>query len=136
MATHDADHAVDGDQTMKKPVSIGIGYSSRATSEDVLRLIEICVPDVPPQSVLATLDDRAALGGAVAAALGLRLVVFPASTLAQITEIATPSQVALANTGTASVAEASALASLGPDARLILTRRTGRFCTCAVAELP
>ncbi|WP_433985081.1 cobalamin biosynthesis protein [Tunturiibacter empetritectus] len=42
---------------------------------------------------------------------------------------------AASRVGTANVAEASALASLGPTANLILPRQTGRFCTCAVAVL-
>ena len=38
--------------------------------------------------------------------------------------------------GTANVAEASALASLGRSARLLVPQTKGRFCTCAVAALP
>jgi cobalamin biosynthesis protein CbiG len=43
---------------------------------------------------------------------------------------------ALSKTRTANVAEASALASLGPSARLIVPQMKGRFCTCAIAALP
>ena len=121
---------------MIQHLSIGIGCSSRASSDDVIRLIEAWVPEILPDSVVATLDRRASIGEIVATTLGLRLVLFPASTLAQVAGITTLSSVALDKTSTANVAEASALASLGPAARLLVRRQTGRFCTCAVAVLP
>jgi cobalt-precorrin 5A hydrolase len=127
---------MDGDQAMIQHLSIGIGCSSRASSDDVIRLIEAWVPEILPDSVVATLDRRASIGEIVATTLGLRLVLFPASTLAQVAGITTLSSVALDKTSTANVAEASALASLGPAARLLVRRQTGRFCTCAVAVLP
>jgi|GEM_PF-1435499 cobalamin biosynthesis protein CbiG len=140
MATHDAGYAVDGDQAMTmmiqhKHLSIGIGCSSRACTDDVIRLIEASVDHIPSGTVIATLDRRASIGESVASALGLRLVLFPASILASIGGITTRSSLALSKTCTANVAEASALASLGPDARLIVPQMKGRFCTCAVAAL-
>jgi cobalt-precorrin 5A hydrolase len=127
---------MDGDQAMIQHLSIGIGCTSRASSDDVIRLIEAWVPEILPDSVVATLDRRASMGEIVATTLGLRLVLFPARTLAQVAGITAHSSVALDKTSTSSVAEASALASLGPTARLLVPRRTGRFCTCAVAVLP
>jgi cobalt-precorrin 5A hydrolase len=136
MATPYADYAMDGDQTMTQQLAIGIGCSSRAEHADVVRLVRSCVADLTDDSILATLDRCAGVGEAVAKALGLRLMLFPASTLAQTSGTQSYSMKALHATGTASVAEASALASLGPAARLIVPRQVGAFCTCAVAVLP
>ncbi|MDT7810555.1 MAG: hypothetical protein QOJ42_471 [Acidobacteriaceae bacterium] len=141
MATHDAHYTVDGDQAMTETIqhehlSIGFGCSSRACSGDIIRLIEASVDQIPSDSIIATLDRRASIGEIVASKLSLRLVLFPASTLASVAGITTHSSFALSKTGTANVAEASALASLGPSARLIVPQMKGRFCTCAVAALP
>ena len=121
---------------MRQHISIGMGCSSRAVAEDVIALISACVGEIVPDTILATLDSRSRMGEVVAAALGLRLMLFPASALAQVAGIATPSSIALRNAGTSSVAEAAAILALGASARLSLTRRTGRLCTCAVAVLP
>lgn len=141
MAAHDAHYAVDGDQAMtdttqSEHLSIGFGCSSRACSDDVIRLIEASVDRIHPGTMIATLDRRASIGEIVASILGLRLVLFPASILARVAGITTHSPLALAKTRTANVAEASALASLGPSAHLLVPKRQGRFCTCAVAALP
>jgi cobalamin biosynthesis protein CbiG len=141
MATDDADYSVDGDQTVTDMIqherlSIGIGCSSRACSDDVIRLIETSVDQIPSGTMIATLDRRASIGEIVASILGLRLVLFPASILANVAGVTTHSPLALSKTQTTNVAEASALASLGPSARLIVPQTKGRFCTCAVAALP
>jgi cobalamin biosynthesis protein CbiG len=140
MATDDADYAVDGDQAVTdmiqhKRFSIGIGCSSRACSDDVIRLIEASVDQISSGTILATLDRRASIGEIVASILGLPLMLFPASILASVAGVATHSPLALSRTQTANVAEASALASLGSSARLIVPQTKGRFCTCAVAAL-
>jgi cobalamin biosynthesis protein CbiG len=141
MAAYDADYSMDGDQAVTEIIqhqhlSIGIGCSSRATSDDVLCLIESSVDSIPSGAVIATLDRRASIGEIVASILGLRLVLFPASILASVAGVTTHSPLAFSKTRTANVAEASALASLGPSARLIVPQTKGRFCTCAVAALP
>jgi hypothetical protein len=141
MATDDADYSVDGDQAVTDSIqherlSIGIGCSSRASSADVIRLIEASVDPIPFGTIIATLDHRASIGGIVASILGLRLVLLPASILAGVAGITTHSPLALSRTQTANVAEASALASLGSSARLVVPQTKGRFCTCAVAALP
>ena len=116
--------------------SIGIGCSSRATHSDVIQLIQQCVSEIAPGSILATLDRCSTIGEAVAAALKLRLMLFPATVLVAVPGIRNRSSFAELRVGTASVAEASALASLGPTARLSLPRQIGHFCTCAVAVRP
>jgi cobalamin biosynthesis protein CbiG len=140
MATDDADYAVGGDQAVTdmiqhKRFSIGIGCSSRACSDDVIRLIEASVDQISSGTILATLDRRASIGEIVASILGLPLMLFPASILAGVAGVATHSPLALSRIQTANVAEASALASLGSSARLIVPQTKGRFCTCAVAAL-
>jgi cobalt-precorrin 5A hydrolase len=121
---------------MSQSVSIGIGCSSRATAKDVLALIHSCGIELAPDAVLATLDRHSTIGQAVSKELGLSLKLFPANILTKVSGIVTYSSLAAEKVGTSSVAEASALAALGPDARLAVTRRTGHLCTCAVAVLP
>jgi cobalt-precorrin 5A hydrolase len=127
---------MDGDKVMIQHLSIGMGCSSRAVPDDIVALILTCVGEFIPDTILATLDSRSRMGETIAAALGVRLMLFPASELAQTTGIVTQSQIALRFSGIPSVAEAAALIALGPEARLSLPRRTGRLCTCAVAVLP
>lgn len=141
MATDDAYYSMGGDQAVTNLIqherlSIGIGCSSRACSDDVIRLIEASVDEIPSGTMIATLDRRALIGEIVASMLGLRLVLLPASVLASVVGVTTHSALVLSKTRTANVAEASALASLGPSARLIVPQTKGRFCTCAVAALP
>ena len=141
MATDDANYSVDGDQAMTDSIqhqhlSIGFGCSSRACSHDVIRLIEATVDRITSGTIIATLDRRASIGEIVGSALGLRLVLFPASILANVQGVTTHSSLALSETLTANVAEASALAALGPSAHLLVPKTKGRFCTCAVAGLP
>lgn len=121
---------------MTPQLSIGIGCSSRASSDDVLDLIRTCVKEVIPGTILATIDSQARMGETVAASLSMPLMLFSASTLAQVHGVTHHSLIAMEKSGTASVAEAAALMALGPHARLSLPRRTGQFCTCAVAVSP
>jgi cobalamin biosynthesis protein CbiG len=121
---------------MSMSCSIGIGCSSRATASDVIELIRHCVSEIAPDSMIATLDRCSSVAEVVAAALGLRLVLFPASVLSLVPGVESHSSLAASRVGTGSVAEASALACLGSKARLIVPRQMGCFCTCAVAVLP
>jgi len=136
LAAANADYPMGGGEVMSLSCSIGIGYSSRAVAPDVIELIQRCVNEIAPDSVVATLDRCSSIAKAVAEVLGLRLVLFPANVLSHVRGVQSHSLLAASIVGTANVAEAAALASLGPTARLILPRQTGRFCTCAVAVLP
>ncbi|MBB6145337.1 cobalt-precorrin 5A hydrolase [Silvibacterium bohemicum] len=120
---------------MSRSVSIGIGCSSRTTAGDVLDLIRTCGVELAPDIVLATLDRHSTIAQAVSEELGLSLKLFPANILAEVSGVITHSSLAAEKVGTSSVAEASALAALGPDAKLTMPRRTGHLCTCAVAVL-
>ena len=135
METPNADYPMVRGEIMSMSCSIGIGCSSRAVASDVVELIQQCVSEIAPDSMVATLDRCSNIAEVVAAALNLRLLLFPASLLSQVRGVESYSFLAASRVGTTSVAEASALASLGPKARLIVPRQTGRFCTCAVAVL-
>ena len=121
---------------MTERIAIGIGCTTQATSEDMIALIKNCITDFHPGSLLATLDRRADIAGIVADQLGLKLMLFSASQLAQTTGTTIHSPRAMEEVGTGSVAEAAALTALGPAARLLIARRTGNRCTCAIAMLP
>ena len=133
MADRDADHAVVANDMVVVSAAIGIGGTKAATARDLLALIarEIGVP--PPGAVLATIDRRECLAYDVARELGLDVVSFDAATLARVPQTTIVSLRALASVGTPSVAEAAALAAIGEGARLVIARRTGRACTCALA---
>jgi len=115
--------------------AIGIGAASAATVEDVLALVQATVGFNMAGACLATLDRRADLARAVADALDLELRLFPAERLAAVTGTLTLSTRSADAVGSPSVAEAAALAALGPAAWLAVPRRTGMLCTCALAEL-
>lgn len=121
---------------MTQRYAIGIGVSSHAASADVIALIRASVGALEPGALLATLDRRKEIGARVAEELGLQLVLLPAETLAGVHGVQTVSERSAAETGSSCVAEAAALASLGPGARLVLERRMGNRCTCAMAVLP
>ncbi|GAC1349026.1 MAG: hypothetical protein NVSMB19_02160 [Vulcanimicrobiaceae bacterium] len=124
---------------MTARVAIGFGATTSARVEDVVRLIEATLSAEsavgPTRSLLlATIEGRADLARDVGAALGCAFVTFDAATLARVAGIVTASPQALARVGTASVAEAAALAALASRGRLVTARTTGRNCTCAVAK--
>ena len=123
------------DAALLEQFSIGFGCSPRADIADIIRLVKASIDPIVPDTVLATIDRRAAIAESVASALGLRLIVFPGSVLKEVAGVTTQSSLALARIGTSSVAEASALASLGPSARLVVPQQKGRLCTCAIAAL-
>ena len=119
--------------------AVGVGASSNADAADVIVLVAAALRmlDDSPAGVMciATLDGRASLGMAVAAAFGVAAVAFDAAALAAVPGTLVVSERARASVGTASVAEAAALAALGDGARLVVPRMTGARCTCAVAEI-
>ncbi len=70
----------------------------------------------------------------LAAGLGVPARFFEREALAAETpRLATPSDVVAAELGIPGVAEAAALAAVGPIGRLIVPKRKSRRCTCAVA---
>jgi len=126
-------------------LAVGFGATSGAQAHDIVELVRASLAQLNPSAgaeeepmpafVLATLDRRASTAYDVARILTCDVVTFDAATLSGIGETTTRSARALASVGIASVAEAAALAALDtPRARLVVTRTTGRHCTCAIAE--
>lgn len=135
MADGDADHAVGARDVVGARAAIGFGCTSRATPQDIVALIARECGYLPPGTLLATLDRRAAIAHIVAHELALDVVTFDADDLARVRGTTVASPRALVALGTASVAEAAALLALGATAQLVVSRRTGHGCTCARAEL-
>ncbi|KAA6220231.1 Rv2231c family pyridoxal phosphate-dependent protein CobC [Streptomyces filamentosus] len=115
---------------------VGVGVRSGATAREVLELVRGALAEAGGVRVrgLATLDARAGAPGIVAAAgrLGVPVTGFPAEVLAGVV-VPHPSEVPLAASGTASVAEAAALVAAGPGAVLVVPKRKSRRVTCAIA---
>ena len=121
----------------------GFGFSTTATVgslQDALReAIAACATYIAPGHLperLATAEDKAqspAFTG-LGDALTLPLAAIPATQLAEQATL-TRSARSLAERGTGSVAEASALAAAGPAARLLGPRMISndRLATCALA---
>ena len=88
-----------------------------------------------PLTALATLEDREALLAPLATALRLPLILLDPDLIDGV-DTTTRSAPSLIAYRTGSVAEAAALAAIGPNARLIVTRIVSpdRQATCAIAE--
>ncbi|GAA3369775.1 hypothetical protein GCM10020367_13800 [Streptomyces sannanensis] len=127
---------------MTDGVVVGVGACRGVTAGDVLGLVEesLRAAGLPMSCVteLATVDVKADEPGILAAAerLGVPLVAYGASRLARIA-VPTPSEQARSLVGTASVAEAAALA--GGGELLVPKRKAGppgrpATVTCAVVR--
>lgn len=118
---------------------IGVGASRGVSADEVLALVDATLTGagLSAQSVcgLATVEAKAhEVGLLQAAALrGWTLATFPATELAAI-EVPNPSAAPLSAVGTASVAEAAALAAGRPGAQLIVTKQKSAMATVAVAR--
>lgn len=117
---------------------VGVGGSRGVPAEEVGELIDGALAEaaLSPLAVdhAATIDRKAGEAGIVAAAeaRGWRLATHTAARLAAV-EVPNPSAVVRAAVGTASVAEAAALAGGG---ELLVAKRVGRMATVAVARRP
>ncbi len=139
MAAGDARDAVARGEAVTAR-AVGFGSASNATVADILELMEranASAPGVAPFAI-ATVDTREDMGRDIAAALGCKLLVFTAADLASTAQAAGLTMLsvrAAGSVGTPSVAEAAALAALGPGGKLVVARLTGHRCTCAIAEV-
>ncbi|RKS73787.1 cobalt-precorrin 5A hydrolase/precorrin-3B C17-methyltransferase [Motilibacter peucedani] len=117
---------------------VGAGASRGVTADEVLSLVDasLAAAGLSPASVrhLATVEAKADEQGIVEAAStrGWSLVVHPADVLAAV-DVPNPSDVVLAEVGTPSVAEASALVE--PGAELLVAKQKSAMATVAVARL-
>ncbi len=118
----------------------GIGCRKGCAAEEIAALVQraAALSGCEP-TALAAPDFKADEAGLQAAAflLGLALLPVSAADLAAAQpRCVTRSARAEAATGTASVAEGSALAAAGPDSRLRLPRIASACATCAIAVAP
>lgn len=114
---------------------VGIGTSTNAPADDLARLLDDVVGNagLAAESIdeVATIDRRASEPAIVA--LGHRIRAFSAGELAAI-DVPTPSEIVRAAVGTPSVCEAAALRAAGGGAELVVTKRSSRTATVAVAR--
>ena len=124
-------------------IAIGIGCRKGCEAQEIVDLVQrACArAGVSLASVslagarLCSLADKQCEAGVLQAAivLGLPLVFFPASVLAQMQPVTRSTRV-MALFGTPSVAEAAALAGAGPNAILTGARLASKWATCAIAR--
>jgi len=122
-------------------LAIGIGCERGTAPEEVADLIHktMAANNLAPNAIacFASIDikeDEPAITG-----LHDREFVrfFTADELHQQSHrVPNPSEIVLQETGTASVAEAAALAAAGPDSELIVTKTKSKRATCAIARAP
>jgi cobalt-precorrin 5A hydrolase/precorrin-3B C17-methyltransferase len=118
---------------------VGVGSSAGADPVGMVELVgaALAAAGRHPHAVgvVATLDRKAGEPAIVALAeqLGAQLVTFPADALADV-DVPTPSAAVAAAVGTKSVAEAAALLAAGSGGTLVVTKRSSRDATVAVAR--
>ncbi|MBZ6101665.1 cobalamin biosynthesis protein [Streptomyces olivaceus] len=143
-AAEDAGASADEVAFVGRPPSlvVGVGAARGAPVGEVLGLVEDALRDaglcVASVAELATVDTKSGEPGIVGAAehLGVPLVTYPAGELADV-EVPNPSGAPLSAAGTASVAEAAALA--GGGELLVPKRKSAAVparATCAVVRRP
>jgi histidinol-phosphate aminotransferase len=123
---------------MTTAVVVGLGCRPGVGRDEILGLIAAALAEagLPANAIaqLSTVDSRAAEPGVLAAAqgLGIALVTYPAEQL-DVVEVPHPSPMVRHAVGTASVAEAAALAGGG---EIIVPKRKSELATVAIATLP
>lgn len=124
-------------------VVAGVGFRAGTTAEEIVALVRRALheaglaPDAP--TALATAADRASAPNFLTAAGILGLPphgIEPAALAGADAWVVTRSARIAASRGVGSVAEAAALAAVGPGARLLLPRIVSAGATCALAERP
>ncbi|MFE4516033.1 cobalamin biosynthesis protein [Kitasatospora sp. NPDC056783] len=119
---------------------VGVGASSRAERTEVLRLLTDTLREagldrcaVARLATVAGKADHPAVRWAAGHLPGVPVDEHPAEALAGV-PVPNPSALAGAAVGTASVAEAAALAS-APGGRLVVTKRRSAAATVAIARV-
>jgi cobalt-precorrin 5A hydrolase / precorrin-3B C17-methyltransferase len=130
-------HALERMTVVLRPASlvIGVGASSGAPAAEIADLVAAALEAgglaAAAVAGVATLDRKSHELGIVA--LGLPVQTFPAEVLRTV-KVPNPSDVVDDAVGTPSVAEAAALTAAGPDAALVVSKRTSPHATVAVAR--
>ncbi|WP_183622589.1 cobalamin biosynthesis protein [Novosphingobium sediminicola] len=112
----------------------GFGFRSRATLASLQAALMAAQEGLPPVTHLATAADKAPALTPLAEALGLPIATIEDEAIRTATT-RTASPTSQKARGTGSMAEAAAMAAIGPGARLIRPRRISpdRLATCAIA---
>lgn len=116
---------------MCERVVLGVGVSSSATAQDCLTTASEALAEGWILTAVSTLEGKESQIRPVADALGVPLFVWSAESLRAIV-VPNPSARAAAETGTPSVAEASAIAASG-GGDLVVPKTGSRGVTVAVA---
>lgn len=113
----------------------GFGFRAGATAASLRSALAVAQEGLPPVTHLATAADKAPALAPLAEALDLLLVAVDGGTI-RAAPTSTASPAAQKARGTGSLAEAAAMAAIGPGARLIRPRRISpdRLAACAIAE--
>ncbi|MCG8689670.1 MAG: cobalamin biosynthesis protein [Minwuiales bacterium] len=117
----------------------GVGYRSSASADDIDAVVrramaEASVPAIDGLAVPAFKETDIAVASRVAAGFGVRLMRMDDADLTKAAAgCVTAMSHAMPGSGTASVAEAAALAAAGPGARLLLARIADARAACALA---
>jgi len=129
--------------TDKARVAVGIGCDSQASVGEMRVLLQDClaeaVIDLSQLRCLATVALKADEPGLLSLAAELRLSLrsFSVAELeAETPRLASPSAAVFRAIGCHGVAEAAALAAVGPAGRLLLPKRRSARVTCALALFP
>jgi cobalt-precorrin 5A hydrolase/precorrin-3B C17-methyltransferase len=124
-------------------LALGVGCERDAPADELQRLVAGTLSEagLAPQAVACVVSValKAAEPAihALAAGLDVPARFFTRETLAaEAPRLATPSAVVEAEIGIPGVAEAAALAAVGPAGRLVVPKRKSQRCTCAVALAP
>jgi cobalamin biosynthesis protein CbiG len=116
---------------------VGVGCSLGCPPGELGALVEAALAGTRGDvAAVATVDRREDEPCVVvlAAAHGASLQTHPVDALAAVA-VPTPSDAVGRHVGTRSVAEAAALLSAGPGARLLVAKRRSANATCAIAEV-
>ncbi len=122
--------------------ALGLGCE-RGTPEDEVMALAVQALDVAgiteaQLAAIASIDSRREEAAilAVAAHFSVPAVFFDAARLEEETpRLKNPSEIVFARVGCHGVAEAAALAALGPEAELVLGKIKSRHATAAVARI-
>jgi cobalt-precorrin 5A hydrolase / precorrin-3B C17-methyltransferase len=142
--THQARPPAEGRLTVHpQTLALGIGCERDAPADELAELVTLTLAEAglaaASLACVASLTLKAAEPAIQALAQSLDV---PArfldreSLAAEAPRLATPSAVVEAEIGIPGVAEAAALASVGPNGRLVVAKRKSRRCTVAIALAP
>jgi len=116
---------------------VGVGCSLGCPPAELRALVDAALATAPGDvAAIATADRREGEPCVVelAARRGVPLRTHGAAALAAVV-VPTPSEIVERHVGTPSVAEAAALLTAGPGARLLITKQRSVHATCAIAEV-